>query len=99
MPAVSAPTLQGITQASLKTESWLSAASFQETTKVLSEAAIRGKADSLIGLKENVIVGHLIPAGTGQRKFNDLLVGSEEEYDRMVEATSSPRKEKEFQPN
>jgi DNA-directed RNA polymerase subunit beta' len=99
MPAVSAPTLQGITQASLKTESWLSAASFQETTKVLSEAAIRGKADSLIGLKENVIVGHLIPAGTGQRRFNDLLVGSEEEYDKMMEATSSPRKEKEYQPN
>jgi len=100
MPAVSAPTLQGITQASLKTESWLSAASFQETTKVLSEAAIRGKADSLIGLKENVIVGHLIPAGTGQRKFNDLIVGSEEEYERMMEATASPaKKEKEFQPN
>jgi DNA-directed RNA polymerase subunit beta' len=99
MPAVSAPTLQGITQASLKTESWLSAASFQETTKVLSEAAIRGKADTLIGLKENVIVGHLIPAGTGQRKFNDLIVGSEEEYEKMMEATSSPRKEREFQPN
>jgi DNA-directed RNA polymerase subunit beta' len=99
MPAVSAPTLQGITQASLKTESWLSAASFQETTKVLSEAAIRGKADGLVGLKENVIVGHLIPAGTGQRRFLDLLVGSEDEYDKMMEATSSPRKEKEFQPN
>src|SRR5690606_23271844 len=70
MPAVSRPTLQGITQASLKTESWLSAASFQETTKVLSEAAIRGKTDALLGMKENVIVGHLIPAGTGQRKFN-----------------------------
>jgi DNA-directed RNA polymerase subunit beta' len=100
MPAVSMPTLQGITQASLKTESWLSAASFQETTKVLSEAAIRGKADSLAGLKENVIVGHLIPAGTGQRVFNDLLVGSEEEYEKMVEATSAPaapRKEKEVQ--
>ena len=100
MPAVSAPTLQGITQASLKTESWLSAASFQETTKVLSEAAIRGKADSLIGLKENVIVGHLIPAGTGQRKFNDLMVGSEEEYERMMEATNPPaKKEREYQPN
>ena len=98
MPAVSRPTLQGITQASLKTESWLSAASFQETTKVLSEAAIRGKADQLAGLKENVIVGHLIPAGTGQRKFNDLIVGSEEEYAKMMEATSAPappRKEKE----
>jgi len=97
MPAVSAPTLQGITQASLKTESWLSAASFQETTKVLSEAAIRGKADSLIGLKENVIVGHLIPAGTGQRRFNDLLVGSEEEYEKLTASSGSPRKEKELQ--
>mgnify|MGYP003344093232 CR=1 FL=1 len=97
MPAVSAPTLQGITQASLKTESWLSTASFQETTKVLSEAAIRGKADSLIGLKENVIVGHLIPAGTGQRRFNDLLVGSEEEYEKLTASSGSPRKEKELQ--
>ncbi len=100
MPAVSRPTLQGITQASLKTESWLSAASFQETTKVLSEAAIRGKADSLAGLKENVIVGHLIPAGTGQRTFDELIVGSEEEYERMMEATNAPaapRKEREPQ--
>ena len=97
IPAVSAPTLQGITQASLKTESWLSAASFQETTKVLSEAAIRSKVDTLIGLKENVIVGHLIPAGTGQRKFNDLLVGSEEEYEQLTEATAAPRKEKALQ--
>jgi DNA-directed RNA polymerase subunit beta' len=98
LAAVSRPTLQGITQASLKTESWLSAASFQETTKVLSEAAIRGKADSLAGMKENVIVGHLIPAGTGQRVFNDMIVGSEEEYDKMVEATSAPKtKEKALQ--
>ncbi|NOT74571.1 MAG: DNA-directed RNA polymerase subunit beta' [Cyclobacteriaceae bacterium] len=100
MPAVSRPTLQGITQASLKTESWLSAASFQETTKVLSEAAIRGKADHLAGLKENVIVGGLIPAGTGQRKLKDLIVGSGEEYDKLMESTSTPapaRKEKELQ--
>ncbi|MFZ9981291.1 MAG: DNA-directed RNA polymerase subunit beta' [Cyclobacteriaceae bacterium] len=97
MPAVSAPTLQGITQASLKTESWLSAASFQETTKVLSEAAIRAKVDTLIGLKENVIVGHLIPAGTGQRRFNDLLVGSEEEYERLAELEEKPRREKQYQ--
>jgi DNA-directed RNA polymerase subunit beta' len=98
LAAVSRPTLQGITQASLKTESWLSAASFQETTKVLSEAAIRGKADALAGMKENVIVGHLIPAGTGQRRFGDLIVGSEEEYDRIVEATTSPKtKERELQ--
>jgi len=96
LSAVSRPTLQGITQASLKTESWLSAASFQETTKVLSEAAIRGKADHLMGLKENVIVGHLIPAGTGQRRLTDLIVGSEEEYDNLVQSTSSPRKEREF---
>jgi len=98
LSAVSRPTLQGITQASLKTESWLSAASFQETTKVLSEAAIRGKADRLVGLKENVIVGHLIPAGTGQRRFNNMIVGSEEEYDRLVEATAPAKaKEKELQ--
>jgi DNA-directed RNA polymerase subunit beta' len=98
MPAVSRPTLQGITQASLKTESWLSAASFQETTKVLSEAAIRGKADGLNGLKENVIVGHLIPAGTGQRKFNDLIVTHKDEYEALRSAPErSARKEKELQ--
>ncbi|HEX8548612.1 MAG TPA: DNA-directed RNA polymerase subunit beta' [Cytophagaceae bacterium] len=83
-PAVSRPTLQGITQASLGTESFISAASFQETTKVLSEASIRGKADYLQGLKENVIVGHLIPAGTGQREYNNIIVGSKEEYDALV---------------
>ncbi|MCH7402395.1 DNA-directed RNA polymerase subunit beta' [Belliella kenyensis] len=81
--AVSRPTLQGITAASLGTESFISAASFQETTKVLSEAAIRGKRDELLGLKENVIVGHLIPAGTGQRAFNDIIVGSLDEYERL----------------
>ena len=97
LSAVSRPTLQGITQASLKTESWLSAASFQETTKVLSEAAIRGKADQLMGLKENVIVGHLIPAGTGQRRFNDMIVGSEEEYQRLVDAPERKPKERELQ--
>ncbi len=96
LSAVSRPTLQGITQASLKTESWLSAASFQETTKVLSEAAIRGKADQLMGLKENVIVGHLIPAGTGQRRFNDMIVGSEEEYQRLMDAPERKTKEKEL---
>ncbi len=97
LSAVSRPTLQGITQASLKTESWLSAASFQETTKVLSEAAIRGKADQLVGLKENVIVGHLIPAGTGQRRFNDMIVNSEEEYQRLVDAPDRKSKERELQ--
>ena len=83
-PAVSRPTLQGITQASLGTESVFSAASFQETTKVLSEASIRGKTDKLIGLKENVIVGHLIPAGTGMREYERLIVASQEEYDALV---------------
>ncbi len=84
--SVSQPTLQGITQASLGTESFISAASFQETTKVLSEAAVRGKADHLIGLKENVIVGHLIPAGTGMRRYQNLIVGSQEELDTMTTA-------------
>jgi DNA-directed RNA polymerase subunit beta' len=84
--AVSKPTLQGITQASLGTESWVSAASFQETTKVLSEASIRGKRDQLIGLKENVIVGHLIPAGTGMRDYQQIVVGSKEEYDTLIES-------------
>ncbi|MFC2187155.1 DNA-directed RNA polymerase subunit beta' [Peijinzhouia sedimentorum] len=83
-PAVSKPTLQGITSASLGTESFISAASFQETTKVLSEASIRGKADYLKGLKENVIVGHLIPAGSGSRAYRNLIVGSQEEYDKLV---------------
>ena len=98
LAAVSRPTLQGITQASLKTESWLSAASFQETTKVLSEAAIRGKTDWLMGMKENVIVGHLIPAGTGQRRLNDLIVTHKDEYDAMASAeTRSKDREKELQ--
>ena len=83
--AVSKPTLQGITAASLGTESFISAASFQETTKVLSEAAIRGKRDFLLGLKENVIVGHLIPAGTGQRAIQGIIVGSQEEYEKLSE--------------
>ena len=82
--AVSRPSLQGITRASLGTESFISAASFQETTKVLSEASIRGKVDDLRGLKENVIVGHLIPAGTGLREYNDMIVGSEKEYDELM---------------
>lgn len=86
-PAVSRPTLQGITQASLGTESFISAASFQETTKVLSEASIRGKQDLLLGLKENVIVGHLIPAGTGLRKFNKLMVSHADDADRLTQIT------------
>jgi DNA-directed RNA polymerase subunit beta' len=76
-PAVAYPTLQGITRASLGTKSFMSAASFQETTKVLSEAAIGAKTDELLGLKENVIVGHLIPAGTGMREFQDVLVAED----------------------
>ena len=85
-PATGKPTLQGITQASLGTESFISAASFQETTKVLSEASIKGKADTLMGLKENVIVGHLIPAGTGVRKYGKYIVNSQEEYENLVSA-------------
>jgi DNA-directed RNA polymerase subunit beta' len=83
--AVSSSNLQGITQASLGTESFISAASFQETTKVLSEASIRAKQDTLDGLKENVIVGHLIPAGTGLRRYKDILVTSKDEL-RAIEA-------------
>ena len=85
-PAVSRPMLQGITAASLGTESFISAASFQETTKVLSEASIKGKRDDLNGLKENVIVGHLIPAGTGQRTFDNIVVANKEEYEALVNA-------------
>jgi DNA-directed RNA polymerase subunit beta' len=85
IPATSSQVLQGITRASLQTKSWMSAASFQETTKVLNEAAINGKVDELNGLKENVICGHLIPAGTGSKEYKNLVVGSKEEYDRLVE--------------
>jgi DNA-directed RNA polymerase subunit beta' len=85
-PAVAEPLLLGITQAALATDSFISAASFQETTKVLTEAAIAGKSDPLFGLKENVIVGHLIPAGTGQRKYKDLIVGSQTEYEEIQAA-------------
>ncbi|MFM7668475.1 MAG: DNA-directed RNA polymerase subunit beta' [Bacteroidota bacterium] len=84
-PATSRPLLQGITRASLQTQSFISAASFQETTKVLNEAAISGKEDWLLGLKENVIVGHLIPAGTGVRAFQKQIVGSNEELERLKE--------------
>ena len=75
--------LQGITRAALGTKSFMSAASFQETTKVLNEAAIRGKSDDLEGMKENVICGHLIPAGTGLRQWQKLIVGSKEEHNRL----------------
>ncbi len=84
VPATATPILQGITRASLQTNSWISAASFQETTKVLNEAAVNGKIDTLQGLKENVIVGHLIPAGTGLRQYEKIVVGSKEEYERLM---------------
>lgn len=84
VPATSSQVLQGITRASLQTNSFMSAASFQETTKVLNEAAVSGKIDDLSGLKENVIVGHLIPAGTGLRAYEKMIVGSQEEYDRLL---------------
>ena len=83
-PATSTPMLLGITKASLGTQSWISAASFQETTKVLSTAAINGKSDELKGLKENVITGNLIPAGTGMRDLEDVIVGSKEEFELLM---------------
>ena len=82
--ATSSQMLQGITRASLGTKSFISAASFQETTKVLNEAAISGKRDNLLGLKENVIVGHLIPSGTGLRHYERIIVGSQDEYDKLL---------------
>ena len=84
VPATSEQMIQGITRAALQTNSWVSAASFQETTKVLNAAAIRGQRDGLNGLKENVIVGHKIPAGTGLRKYEDIVVGSQQEYDQLT---------------
>lgn len=83
IPATATPVLQGITRASLQTKSFISAASFQETTKVLNEAAVAGKVDTLEGLKENVIVGHKIPAGTGMRKYDSIIVGSKQELEEM----------------
>jgi len=91
VPATSSQILQGITRAALQTRSWLSAASFQETTKVLNEAAIHGKVDYLDGLKENVICGHLIPAGTGLKEYKNLVVGSRDEYDKITEGKDSDR--------
>ncbi|MCB0381629.1 MAG: DNA-directed RNA polymerase subunit beta', partial [Flavobacteriales bacterium] len=86
VPATSSAIIQGITRASLQTDSFISAASFQETTKVLNEAAVRGKVDDLLGLKENVIVGKLIPAGTGLREFKDIVVGNKEDYNQLLAA-------------
>ena len=89
VPATSNSVLQGITRASLQTDSFISAASFQETTKVLNEAAVNGKQDTLEGLKENVIVGHLIPAGTGLRDYQDIIVGSKSEYESLKQAKNA----------
>ena len=86
VPATSTPILQGITRASLQTRSFLSAASFQETTKVLNEAAVNGKVDMLGGLKENVIVGHKIPAGTGLKKYNNIVVGNKVQLDSLLDS-------------
>ena len=82
--ATSTQILQGITRAALQTKSFMSAASFQETTKVLNEAAISGKVDYLEGMKENVICGHLIPAGTGLREFNRIVVGDMDDYEKIA---------------
>ena len=83
LPATATPVLQGITRAALQTKSFMSAASFQETTKVLNEAAVSGKVDELNGLKENVIVGHRIPAGTGLREYQNVIVGSKKEFEDL----------------
>jgi len=83
-PATARQVLQGITRASLQTKSWISAASFQETTKVLTDAAVYAKSDDLLGLKENVIVGHLIPAGTGLREYDKIIVSTREEYENLL---------------
>jgi len=88
-PATATPILQGITKASLQTKSFISAASFQETTKVLNESAVNARVDYLDGLKENVIVGHKIPAGTGLRRYDDILVGSKESFDELLDSSSA----------
>ena len=95
VPATSTQVLQGITRASLQTNSFMSAASFQETTKVLNEAAVAGKIDDLSGLKENVIVGHLIPAGTGLRDYERIIVGSRDEYEALRDSTQESLEEAE----
>ena len=89
VPATSEQILQGITRAALQTSSFMSAASFQETTKVLNEAAINGKTDTLEGMKENVICGHLIPAGTGLREYNNLVVAGKDDIDSIFDTVES----------
>ena len=86
VPATSTQILQGITRAALQTSSFISAASFQETTKALNEAAIQGKVDPLENLKENVICGHLIPGGTGMREYDNLVVGLKEDLEAIQAA-------------
>jgi DNA-directed RNA polymerase subunit beta' len=93
-PATSEPVLLGITTASLSTESFISAASFQETTKVLTDAAIEGKVDNLLGLKENVIMGHLIPAGTGLNRLRDLTISTSDEDDGQEDLEQEVRPSK-----
>jgi len=93
-PATSKPLLLGITRASLNTESFISAASFQETTRVLTDAAVEAKTDNLMGLKENVIIGRLIPAGTGLPENNDVLVKSQNEISENIESNDSSKQEK-----
>ena len=88
-PATATPILQGITKASLQTKSFISAASFQETTKVLNESAVNARVDYLEGLKENVIVGHKIPAGTGLRRYDDIIVGSKDSYDKLINSSAT----------
>ncbi|MDE6397527.1 MAG: DNA-directed RNA polymerase subunit beta', partial [Muribaculaceae bacterium] len=88
MPATSEQILQGITRAALQTSSFMSAASFQETTKVLNEAAINGKTDTLEGMKENVICGHLVPAGTGLKVYEQLVVGSKDDFEARDRAAA-----------
>ena len=93
VPATSDQMLQGITRAALQTSSFMSAASFQETTKVLNEAAINGKVDYLEGMKENVICGHLIPAGTGLREYNSIIVGCKDDFDTFDKGLDAQLKE------
>ncbi len=95
-PATARQVLQGITKASLQTNSFISAASFQETTKVLTQASIQAKRDTLSGLKENVIVGHLIPAGTGLKNYQDIIVGSRDEFETLTGTTEDAENEKEL---
>ena len=93
LPADGKQVLLGITKASLATNSFLSAASFQETTKVLTEAAIKGKVDPLIGLKENVIIGKLIPAGTGMKRYRDVKLNTDLEEDDSLEVSEEAEEE------